>query len=671
MINRRDFLQSLPLLASAPAQTPADEKRMWLKPRGLAPWDGQLGFTLDPPVPEWHLDGAETPDHAAFTGGPYRLDLTLSHSESGLLTLQFKLERIDRQPFKVRGYSAKVQLSLLGIYRVWNYRGGPIELMEEFDTNMRGLASGKDYSMLYGANSGIPILICADREGRNRFTFGMRDQVEATGLRIGEYSMGLSTRGEGLNFSFEFSKPVGYEITRTSLADGAWLDIRRADWFTAMAQYTRWVESTSRIPVLKPPAAAYEPIWNTWYPFGQNINEKIISESAEFCRKLGIPTLCLDAGYNNALTAGMGTPEEIESFNSHTGDWTADPTKFPDFPAHVERLHAHGHRITVWVALFIVGKDTRAYPAARHMLMHDASGKEQAHLCSRHPDTPGYLARTFLKLAKDYDLDGFWLDFMDNLHVACHSSHPHANTSTGEGYNHCLAAVRDAVLAWKPQFLIETRMKMANINVKQFVNVLETTDMPFDFDLNRSLGVVVRSFSGGLAVKLDPVQWHIHESAENVAKSCATVTLTGVPVFGVDFRLLPESHLRVVAAWMRYYRQHQHELSLGQFAPTGFAGLFPQFSIHSGLKAFLYVGSSSVAPSRVTGCHEVHIINASDADRLTLVLDGLAPGRWRAVVRDCFLEQTRAYDLSVSSRSFLLDQPIPQGGLLELHDPVS
>ena len=103
---------------------------------------------------------------------------------------------------------------------------------------------------------------------------------------------------------------------------------------------------------------------------------------------------------------------------------------------------------------------------------------------------------------------------------------------------------------------------------KQFVNVLETSDMPFDFDLNRSLGVFVRSFADGLATKIDPVQWHIHESDENVAKSCATVTLMGVPVFGADFTLLPESHLRVVAAWMGFYRQHQIDLAKGRFAPV-------------------------------------------------------------------------------------------------------
>ena len=669
MIRRRTFLQSLPLLESiAVAQTAppaASGERVHVQPRILAPWNGQLGFALDPAVPEWRLEGEEG-DRVSYSGGDYRLELTFEHPQPHLLTLRFRLERADGKPFTVRSYTVKAQLSLIGIYRLWNGRNGPTELSDSFNVYTRGWPSEKDYAEVYGANSGSPVMLCTDREGRNRFTLGMLDQVEATGLKIGTFSLGLSKRGEGLNYTFEFVKPVGYTVTRSTLTDGAWFDTRSGDWFGSIGEYTSWVEKASKLRILKPPAVAYEPIWNTWYPFGQAIDEKIIRDNADFCRKLGIINLSLDAGYNNALTEGMGTAEQIEDFNNHTGDWTADTGKFPDFRGLVERLHRNGQKVTVWVALFIVGKSTHAYPGVRHMLMRNAAGKEQEWLCPRHPDTPNYLARTFLKLAKDYDLDGFWLDFMDSLHVPCRAAHPHFTSSPGEAYNRCLIAVRDATIGWKPEFLIETRRKMANINAKQFANVLETSDMPFDFDLNRGWGVALRSFSQGVAVKIDPVQWHIRESNQNVAKSCATVTLTGVPVFGVDFRLLPESHVRVVAAWMGLYRRYRQELAQGQFTPIGLNGLFPQFLVRSGSKAFLYLGSSATAPVGVAGCEEVHVVNASDTGRVAVVLDGLAPGSWRGVTRDCFLQETGTHDFAIGKGSFWLDAAIPEGGILTL-----
>ena len=103
------------------------------------------------------------------------------------------------------------------------------------------------------------------------------------------------------------------------------IDTRPATWFETIAGYTRWAEAAGNIHVLSPPPAAFAPIWNTWYPYGQNINEDIVWKTADFCRRTGITTLLIDAGYNNKLTAGMGTQQDIELFNDNTGDWTAEP----------------------------------------------------------------------------------------------------------------------------------------------------------------------------------------------------------------------------------------------------------------------------------------------------------------------------------------------------------
>ncbi|PYT22669.1 MAG: hypothetical protein DMG57_34535 [Acidobacteria bacterium] len=207
-MDRRAFLSSAPLLAAltgaqANARPGNTGARVSLKPEPLTPWSGQLVFVLDPPVSEWQAQRNPDVDRLAYTGGGYRLELDFRHPEPQLLTFQFRLEREDKRPFLVRSYSVKTQISLLGIYRVWNYRGGPIELMDQFDVYTRGL---NEISQVSGANTGIPIVLCADREGRNRFSFGMLDQVEATNLRAGDWSLGLSPRGEGLNFSFEFSR---------------------------------------------------------------------------------------------------------------------------------------------------------------------------------------------------------------------------------------------------------------------------------------------------------------------------------------------------------------------------------------------------------------------------------------------------------------------------------
>jgi alpha-galactosidase len=679
-MSRRGFLGTASVLGLAfPARAsfrPSKEgaaggNQVYVKLDPLAEWDAHLGFALEPPVREWQPQPSEDKNQAVFLGQGFRLKLDFARPDARLTTLQFHLSREDGQPFTVHGYSVSSRLIFTDIYRVWDYRSGPSETDGEFAVYLRDLASGEKYAQTYAANTGIPLIVCTDREGHNRYAFGLLDQVEAAGLRINNYSLGLSQRGEGLNFQFAFERPVGYTLKRSELVDGAYFDARGIDWFHTIQEYAEWTERAGHVTALKPPPAAFEPIWNSWYPLGFNITQESIGKIAELCQKVGIKNVSIDSGYQNHLTGGLGTPQEIETFADYTGDWAPNKDKFPDFRKLVEQIHLRGQLATIWVALFMVGKKTSAYREVSHMLRHDASGKEVYKLCPRHHDTPGYLARTFSQFAKDYDLDGFWLDFMDDEHVPCHTSHPHFTDSTGEGYNACLAAVRDALMKYKPNFLIETRMGMANINAKQFANVLETIDMPFDLDVNRSLGTIVRSFSKGVASKIDPIQWHIRESVENVAVCCATVTFTGVPVFGVDFRLLPEAHLRVVAAWMRFYGEHQNELSQGEFGPVGFDHLFPLLRVQGGTKSFLYAGSSATAPASVEGSDEIYIVNASSSGRVAVFLDGIGVGPWRAISRNCYLEQVSETRIEVRANTFALDMQISKGGLVELRKSQS
>ncbi len=674
-MDRRSFLGTTSLLglclrpeAALPVSpnpaTLAPETFISLEP--LSDWAGQLGFVLDPPVDTWQSQPADDKDRLIFRGGGYHLAIEFAHPHPQLVTFSFRLRRDDGRSFVVHSYSLKARKVFTDIYQFWNDRQGSSEIAGEFNVYTRDLASGEHFARTYAANTGIPIAICANREGQVRFAFGPLDQVEAAGLRIKTYSLGLSDRGEGLNYEFEFQKPVGYTLQRTDLIDGAYIDTRGESWFEILREYGEWAERRGKIAVRTPPEAAFAPIWNSWYPFGFNITQEIIAKNASICQELGIKNISIDAGYQEQITGGLGTEQDFAHFEDCTGDWAAYPGKFPDFRKLVDEIHRHGQLATVWVALFIVGKETAAYKQVRGMLRQDVAGKDRSYLCPCHPDTPSYLAQTFLRLARDYDLDGFWLDFMDGTHTPCRSSHPHSTSSPGEGYNACLGAVRDALVKFKPGFLMETRMPMANLNGKQFYNVMETIDMPFDLDLNRSLGTVVRASAHGLACKIDPVQWHIRESDENVGVCCATTTLTGVPVFGVDFRLLPASHLRVVGAWMQFYREHQRELCQGRFQPVGFGHLSPQFRIQGSAATFVYIGSSATAPTDVAGCDTLYLVNASDAERVAVHLDAMRPGRWQVILRNCYLENGSMTSLEVAKSAYAFDLPIPRGGLAEL-----
>jgi alpha-galactosidase len=196
--------------------------------------------------------------------------------------------------------------------------------------------------------------------------------------------------------------------------------------------------------------------------------------------------------------------------------------------------------------------------------------------------------------------------------------------------------------------------------------VLETTDMPFDFDINRGLGIFLRAFGKGPALKLDPVQWHIQERPENVAKLCSTVVLSGTPVFSLDLRALPPAHLEVVKAWLDFYRMHQDALSHAKVMLLSFEPYFPVIRLESGPTLFLYLASATVVSVHVGQCTEVFLINASDFGLVKAQLEEMEVGSWEVSSRDCFLKEIQKEQLQVDKDYLLLSRPSPQGGMLHL-----
>jgi len=199
-INRRSFLgaASLAGLALPPGgaftaaeKTEISVPRAFVKLEPLSEWDAQLGFALDPPVEEWRPQPGEIPHQSVFVGGGYRLVIDFTHPESHLITFSFRLSREDGLPFVIHTYSIRSRKVFTDIYQFWNDRLGSPEIQGEFDVYTRGLASGDNFARTYAANTGIPLALCANREGRIRFAFGLLDQVDPAScprrqLRLGQ-----------------------------------------------------------------------------------------------------------------------------------------------------------------------------------------------------------------------------------------------------------------------------------------------------------------------------------------------------------------------------------------------------------------------------------------------------------------------------------------------------
>ncbi len=144
-------------------------------------------------------------------------------------------------------------------------------------------------------------------------------------------------------------------------------------------------------------------VYNTWDPFRQNINEKLIRELAKAAADAGMKEFVIDDGWA-----------------TNYGDWMIDTKKFPNGLKPVfDYIKSLGMKPGMWVSVGSAAPDSKVYQAHPEWFVLDAN-QQPANL---HEDDlnmrtacfgtewRGYIKDVLLKLALDYGLEYLKLDF--------------------------------------------------------------------------------------------------------------------------------------------------------------------------------------------------------------------------------------------------------------------
>ena len=496
----------------------------------------EINFDLEPPVNKWNLVSKKE-EVSQFESNGYQLELR-EKREAEKLLLSFKISRDDNKEFKVRNYNFTVVLPLIDIHKIWlpNLVPDVGELASVYTWRFREFTA---------ANRSFPYLSLVSRSGINQLAVGFINQVLETELRgqmdyrPGEYQIYLSRP----------SSPL-VSLTRKVLEDELFISREKKYWFRVVKTYADYVDEKYGYQCRSVPEGAYEPVWCSWFAFTDDINQEVILENARLGKELGVGTILVDAGWNTP------TGDWFRSDGPY-GDYVPVKEKFPDLKGLVQRIRGElGLKVEFWVSLFWVGTSSRAYQKLKLAKVITDEG-ENINLCPRHPLTREHVARTAERVMREFALDGLWIDFMDSIPRECKAQHQHIYESMGEGFAECIKAIHQAITRVNPQAFIEFRLTHANLHNKRYANIYETSDTPHDFDLNRRLGIITRSLARGIVVKADPTIWNYGERDENVAKHMATMVMGGVPALSVDLRKIPESHRRIIRAWLNFYQENK------------------------------------------------------------------------------------------------------------------
>lgn len=399
------------------------------------------------------------------------------------------------------------------------------------------------------------------------------------------------------------------------------IDTRARPFADAVQDAANWWRTMTGYRPMNVPECARLPVYSTWYAFHHAFDaEKLLAECRQFYA-MGCRTLIVDGGwYKDNAIRGLGW----------TGDWCPAPSKFPDMRAFVRAVHEIGMRVMVWFGVPFVGIHAAAHDRWQDKLLGDAAAMKAHKLDPRFPEVRAHLTDVYRSAVRDWDLDGVKLDFIDSFPQEAPVPDGADPVSVSAAVDLLLRSIRDALVAEKPDVMIEFRQRYIGPRMQAFANIFRSTDCPCDSSTNRMNILSLRLTGGKTTIHSDMVMWSPDIPAETAAFQLTHV-LFSVPQISVRSDRLPEAHRRMVAQYLRFWTAHRATLLDGVLSVHGYAANFADVSARFGAEqvAALYAGQAvTLDPS----ADRIFVVNATQDRDIWLI--GLS-GRWRMTVTDC------------------------------------
>ena len=203
---------------------------------------------------------------------------------------------------------------------------------------------------------------------------------------------------------------------------------------------------------VSPPASGNRPLlvqFNSWYPFGQDVDVDRLKQSADAAATLGAEAYVLDSGWyvDNDWVLELG-------------DYQVSRRKFPrGLEELADHVHARGMKFGLWVEIENVGRESRMFREhADWCMSYDREpviNDRRCQLDFAKPEVRQWARTTVERLITSYHLDWIKIDY--NIDAGDHfdpASPAHAGTRLADHVNAYYAWL-DELRAAHPQLVVE------------------------------------------------------------------------------------------------------------------------------------------------------------------------------------------------------------------------
>ncbi len=499
------------------------------------------------------------------------------------------------------------------------------------------------------ATRGAPVVCAYAQSGENRLTFAWSDARNPAIVRANVDEETAELRCSVTLFDLPTPPLVGYEATLR-------LDTRPIAYYDALDAVRAWWEAMPEYKAARAPAVTREPVYSTWYGFHLALSAEAVEEQCRLAKKLGCGVVIVDDGWQ---TEGFGRGY------SSCGDWQPAATKFPDLRGHVERVQTLGLKYLLWFAVPFVGEHSAAWSVFEDKLLayepFGWSGRWGV-VDPRFPEVREYLVSTYERAARDWGVDGFKLDFIDEFQLREQDRFGEGRDtdSVVDALEQVLTEITTQLRARNPDVAIEFRQTYTGPLMRKFGNMQRAFDCPNDALENRVRTLTLRLLAGQTPVHSDMLMWSPEEGVQSAALQLLNV-LFAVPQISVRLDCLPEPHLEMLRFWLGFWREHRDVLLDGRLRTLHPELNYPLVLAESGerLVAAAY-GQELVELERLPA--QTYLVNGTWRERLVLELT--EPCERVLRVYDCTGQLRRELRARLCAGFTTID--VPRAGLVEL-----
>ena len=404
---------------------------------------------------------------------------------------------------------------------------------------------------------GLPVFVYFDGNDTSHFAVAAEECV-----RHLRYSGGVREEGSMLSVRICWfdaaEEPLRHYETRVRF------DARPRYFGDAVRESVAWIEKTAGCVPCKAPEAAFDPLYSSWYCFHRDVHDADLEAELAIAAKLGMKTFIVDDGWQYEEGAPVGYP--------YCGDWRLARGRFPDMAAHVKRVQDMGIKYMMWYSVPFIGFKSENYDRFKGKYIYELGSHGAAILDPRFPEVRKFLVDTYVKALKEWNIDGFKLDFIDRIIVKGEDPAAKDNyagrdmKSVPLAVDRLMSEINEALTAVKPDVLVEFRQKYVGPAIRKCGNMLRVTDCPGNMSRNRFSMANLRLVSGNAAVHSDMLEWNFKESPEVAARYIINA-MFGVVQYSVMLRDAPKEHLDMIAKWIKFSQDHRETLQNGKFTP--------------------------------------------------------------------------------------------------------